>query len=100
MRKKGHGGSGIRVMRKAALLLTASLLGGCACGAAAGERSVTASTQVTKWGQMPVRFEIRGQQLAEGITAADFTITGEAAGWGTAATHPFSCGVAAGSSER
>ncbi len=91
MRKKGHGGSGIR---GAAFLLTAALLGGCVCGAAAGERNITAFTRVTKWGQMPMRFEIRGQQLAEGITAADFAITGEAAGWGTKATHPFTCGVA------
>ena len=86
----------------AAFLLTVSMLTGGIPGgsAAAAERSVTAFTRVTKWGQMPVRFEIRGQQLPEGISAADFTITGEAAGWGTAALHPFTCGVQSAAGEQ
>ena len=42
---------------------------------------------------MPVRFTVRGQQMLRGIGPEDFTITGEAAGWGTQATHPFACGV-------
>lgn len=76
------------------MLMTVSLLSGCALSAAAAEgRSISAETRVTKWGQMPVRFTVRGQDLPEGITPEDFTITGEASGWGTQATHPFTCGV-------
>ena len=74
------------------MLMTVTLLSGCGC-AAAENRSVTAETQVTKWGQMPVRFTVRGQQMLRGIRPEDFTISGEASGWGTQATHPFSCGV-------
>ena len=74
------------------VLMTVTLLGGCGWAAAEG-RSITAETQVTKWGQMPVRFTVRGQQMLRGIGPEDFTITGEAAGWGTQATHPFACGV-------
>ena len=74
------------------VLMTMTMLGGGTLAAAEG-RSITAETQVTKWGQMPVRFTVRGQQLPEGIGPEDFTIAGEAAGWGTQATHPFACGV-------
>ncbi len=59
----------------------------------AESREITARTEVTKWGQMPVAFEVKGQALPEGVPAGDFTITGEAASWGTEATHPFLCGV-------
>ncbi len=87
--------------KRSLLFLTAlALLSGCALSPAAAEgpalpeaRSITAETRVTKWGQMPVLFRIQGQQLPEGIGPAQFSITGEAAGWGTQATHPFSCGV-------
>ena len=93
--KTGKNGLKIRGRRGMFLILSLALLSGCAAAGAeaAPERTVTAYTRVMKWGQMPVRFEVRGQQLPEGITAADFAITGEAAGWGTAALHPFSCGV-------
>ena len=74
------------------VLMTVTLLGGFG-GAAAEGRRITAETQVTKWGQMPVRFTVRGQQMLRGIGPGDFTISGEAAGWGTQATHPFTCGV-------
>ena len=74
------------------MLMTVTLLGSCGCTAAEG-RSITAETQVTKWGQMPVRFTIRGQQLPEGIGPENFTISGEATGWGTQVAHPFACGV-------
>ena len=76
------------------MLMTMAMLGTCgqAAGTAEG-REIAAETQVTKWGQMPVRFTVRGQQLPEGIGPESFSITGEAAGWGTRATHPFACGV-------
>ncbi len=74
------------------VLMTMTMLGGGTLAAAEG-RSITAETQVTKWGQMPVRFTVRGQQLPEGIGPEGFTIAGEAAGWGTQTTHPFACGV-------
>jgi len=64
----------------------------CAAASADG-RNITAETQVTKWGQMPMRFAIHGQQLPANIGAEDFTITGEADSWGTQAIHAFSCGV-------
>lgn len=57
-------------------------------------REITALTRVTKWGQLPERFEIAGQSLPEGISASDFTITGKAAGWENESLHDFSCGVA------
>ena len=57
-------------------------------------RQITALTEVTKWGQMPMAFEVAGQALPEGVGPGDFTISGKAAGWGSStATHPFSCGV-------
>ncbi len=63
-------------------------------GEAGGEnRSIAVYTRVTKWGQMPERFEISGQSLPEGLSAADFTITGRAAGWESNDWHPFSCAV-------
>ena len=74
------------------MLMTVTMLGGCGPVAAEG-RSIMAETQVTKWGQMPVRFTVRGQRLPEGIGPESFTITGEATGWGTQAAHPFTCGV-------
>ena len=61
--------------------------------AGADGRHITAETQVTKWGQMPVRFVIRGQQLPADIGAEDFTVSGEANSWGTQAVHPFTCGI-------
>ena len=86
--------------RRTALMLSMLMLtGGLMMSGAAGAevpgcgRQITAYTEVTKWGQMPLRFTVRGQQLPDGIGADRFTITGEAAGWGTTATHPFRCGV-------
>ena len=73
------------------LIMAALLLSSCAL--AADTRTVTAETQVTKWGQMPVRFVIRGQQLPADIGPEDFNITGEAGSWETQATHSFSCGI-------
>lgn len=90
MRKRG----------KAFLMLAALLSGGLiSAGTAetgpadAAARSITVYTRVTKWGQMPEQFAVRGQELPEGVRAEDFRITGEAAGWGTRETHPFTCGV-------
>ena len=82
-------------MKKLSLLLTAALaLFSISCACAQG-REIALQTRVTKWGQMPVRFEITGQALPEGVTAADFVITGRAAGWENNGLHPFSCGVEA-----
>ena len=58
-------------------------------------RTITAYTEVTKWGQMPGAFEIRGQALPGDVDAADFAIAGEASAWGATENHPFSCGVQA-----
>ncbi len=81
--------------RRILSVLTAlTLLSPCAALAGAAEgRYISAQTQVTKWGQMPLCFTVRGQRLPEGVGPDSFTIEGEAAGWGAAATHPFSCGV-------
>lgn len=69
------------------LLLSAS--------AGAQGRSIAARTAVTKWGQMPLAFEISGQALPEGVEAADFAISGEATAWGAHGTHSFACGAEA-----
>lgn len=74
----------------AALLMLLAGLPGRAEG-----REITAMTCVTKWGQMPERFEIAGQALPEGAAASDFSITGRAAGWQSESLHEFSVGVAA-----
>ena len=73
--------------RHAALMLSMPMLTGglmmvrTAEGDAADSgRQITAYTEVTKWGQMPLRFTVRGQHLPENIGAERFTITGEAAG--------------------
>ena len=85
--------------RRTVLYLSLALLSGnilAGTGAVAeyhDTRTITAYTEVKKWGQMPVRFAIRGQMLPEGITSEDYTITGEAAGWGTSSTHAFSCKI-------
>lgn len=79
-------------MRKLSILMLACMLA-MPLGRAEA-REITAWTEVTKWGQLPQRFEILGQALPEGVTAADFTLTGEASAWGAASTHPFSCAVA------
>lgn len=84
-------------MRKTAIMMiTMILLSAFALaegGANAEERSISLYTRVTKWGQMPERFEITGQDLPEGLPAADFVIRGRAASWGTNDWHPFSCAV-------
>lgn len=77
------------------ILLLAAALALTLCTAHAESRDITACTRVTKWGQLPVRFEVAGQALPEGVTAADFTITGAAAGWESEARHPFECAVEA-----
>ena len=58
-------------------------------------RRIALETRVTKWGQMPERFVITGQALPEGVTAADFTVTGQAAAWEDQSLHPFTCDVEA-----
>jgi len=58
-------------------------------------RGITAMTRVTKWGQLPERFEITGQALPEGVSASDFAVNGRAAGWENESLHDFSCAVAA-----
>ena len=82
-------------MSKKLLLLLALALLCLACAARAEGREIALQTRVLKWGQMPVRFEITGQALPEGVAATDFAITGQAAGWENSALHPFSCGVEA-----
>ena len=81
-------------MRKTILLLAALLVLMIPEGRVEG-RSITAVTGVTKWGQLPLRFEITGQTLPDGVTASDFTITGSAAGWESESRHPFECAVEA-----
>ena len=61
--------------------------------ALAEDRHITVHTSVTKWGQMPYRFTVSGQQLPEEVSPSDFSITGKASAWGAAALHPFSCGI-------
>lgn len=82
-------------MNKPISLLLAVALSLLALSCAAEGREIALQTRVTKWGQMPVRFEIRGQALPEGVSPGDFRITGQAAGWESAALHPFECGVEA-----
>lgn len=65
----------------------------CSAHALADSRHITAHTAVTKWGQMPCRFSVSGQQLPEGLSPADFTVTGKASAWGATALHAFSCGI-------
>ncbi|MBR2823930.1 MAG: alpha/beta fold hydrolase [Clostridia bacterium] len=85
--------------RRATLMLSMLLLSGGLMTAGPAEadspsgRQITAYTEVTKWGQMPLRFTVRGQNLSEDIGAEFFSIAGDAAAWGTASTHSFSCGV-------
>ena len=55
------------------------MLAGIPCRAEG--REITAVTRVTKWGQLPERFEITGQVLPQGVLASDFQISGRAAGW-------------------
>lgn len=83
-------------MRKRAVLLMAilTLLSIGPSGLAEG-REISVQTSVTKWGQMPESFDIAGQALPEGVTAADFAIAGEATAWGATAAHPFACAVQA-----
>lgn len=66
-----------------------------ACAAHAEGREIKLETRVMKWGQMPQRFVITNQALPEDVTASDFAITGQAAGWENQSLHPFSCGVEA-----
>ena len=75
----------------AALLVLSLLLS----VALAEDRRIALETRVTKWGQMPERFVITGQALPEGVTAADFTVTGQAAAWEDQSLHPFTCDVEA-----
>ena len=77
------------------ILLTALLLVLAGLSCRAEGREITAVTRVTKFGQLPERFEISGQALPGGVSASDFQITGRAAGWGSESLHDFSCGVAA-----
>ena len=69
------------------------MLAGLPCRAEG--REITAVTRVTKWGQLPERFEITGQVLPQGVLASDFQISGRAAGWENESLHDFSCAVAA-----
>lgn len=82
-------------MYRRLILLLATVLLLMSCVGHAEERLITLETKVTKWGQMPERFEIRGQSLPDGLSPEDFQITGDAAGWESNALHPFACGVAA-----
>lgn len=79
----------------AAMLSGALLSSGTAetAPAESAKRSVTVYTRVTKWGQMPERFTVGGQEILEDVRPGDFIITGEAAGWGMQQTHPFTCGA-------
>ena len=82
-------------MKKRTALFAAILLLAACLACRAEGRTIAARTRVTKWGQMPVCFEIEGQELPEGALASDFAIAGEAGAWGAPATHLFSCGVEA-----
>ena len=74
------------------ILTTIMFLSGCAA-AAEGARNITAETQVTKWGQMPIRFAIHGQHLPVDVEAEDFIIVGEAGSWNAQAVHSFTCSI-------
>ena len=80
-------------MLKKRMLILMLLMFSCLTGALAEGREIALDTAVTKWGQMPQRFEIRGQALPEGVTAADFAITGAASSWEGPVLHPFTCTV-------
>ena len=80
-------------MLKKRMLILMLMMFSCLTGALAEGREIALDTAVTKWGQMPQRFEIRGQALPEGVTAADFAITGAASSWEGPALHPFTCAV-------
>ncbi len=80
-------------MRKLAVLLMAMCL--ALTAACAEGRTIAARTAVTKWGQMPLAFEVSGQELPKGVEAADFQIAGQALAWGAYSPHPFECGVQA-----
>lgn len=80
-------------MKEMLIMLAAALLLFCAGRASAEDRVIQAQTAVERWGQMPQSFEITGQALPEGVSAEDFSITGEAAGWESEARHPFSAEV-------
>ena len=82
-------------MARKIMLLSALMLLPILWLAGAEGREITLRARVEKWGQLPVRFEIQGQALPEGVSAADFAITGQAGGWESASQHPFSCGVEA-----
>ena len=80
-------------MRKILVLTTLLMvLAGIPCRAKG--REITAVTRVTKWGQLPERFEIVGQVLPRGVSASDFQILGRAAGWENESLHDFTCAVA------
>lgn len=81
-------------MRKLAVILMMSLIFAGLTARAEGRR-IVARTAVTQWGQMPQAFEISGQALPGGVSAEDFTVTGEASGWGQTAVHPFEGAVEA-----
>lgn len=80
--------------RLAVFIMVLSAALSALAGTAEG-RQIVARTEVTKWGQLPVSFEISGQTLPEGVTPQDFAITGEATAWGASSLHPFACGVQA-----
>ncbi len=89
-------GDEIDMLKKTiAVLLALGILLSVACTALAEERHIALETAVTKWGQLPQRFVIAGQALAEGVTVADFAITGQAAGWESRSLHPFTCDIEA-----
>ena len=69
------------------------ILAGIPCRAEG--REITAVTHVTKWGQLPERFEVNGQALPKGVKPSEFRILGRAAGWENESLHDFSCAVAA-----
>ena len=84
-----------RTLQRIALLLLALALLPLGGAAETTEREIALRTTVTKWGQLPERFEIRHQALPDGLTAEDFAISGQAAGWETGALYAFTCGVKA-----
>ena len=65
-------------MRRLAVFMMILFAALSALAGTAEGRQIVARTEVTKWGQLPVSFEISGQDLPEGVTAREFAITGEA----------------------
>jgi len=61
------------------------------CAALADGRDIAVHTTVTKWGELPDRFDIEGQALPDGTAPGDFSIEGAAVSWDGQHSYPFTC---------